>query len=116
MKTSKIFALAVIATSVITSAAYAGGSSIHDQRIAKENYDYFKGQGVKDSGQPVAQNPNYTFQSRPEQRLAASNAAYFQGKASTGTVVTGANKDDYVFNSRPEQRLAARNAAYFNQK
>jgi hypothetical protein len=114
----KKITMALVAVLVVTSshAAFAGGSSIQAQRIAKSNYDYFKGQGVKDSGQPVAQNPDYKFQAKPEQRLAASNMEYFKDKPSSGATAVGANKADYVFNSKPEQRMAARSMPYYNQK
>ncbi len=109
--------IALVAALTVTAshAAFARGEQAQ-KRIAQENYEYFQKQGVKNSGQPVAQNPDYDFKSRPEQRLAAGNQEYFKGKTSGGTTAAGANKADYEFNSRPEQRLAARNAAYFQQQ
>lgn len=119
----KKITMALVAVMAVTTshAAFAGGSSQHDQRIAKSNYEYFKSQGVKDSGQPVAQNPDYKkiALSKPEQRLAASNMAYFKDHPSTGNAAAaGANKDDYAFinNSKPEQRMANRSMSYHNQK
>lgn len=109
-------ALVTVLTVTASHAAFAGGSSIHAERIAKSNYDYFKAQGVKDSGQPVAQNPDYVHLATPQQRLAASNAAYFKDKPSSGTVVAGANKADYDFATTPAQRMGKRNYEYFSQK
>jgi len=114
----KLSIMLVAALTVTAShAAFAGGEQAQ-KRIAQENYEYFQKQGVKDSGKPVAQSPDYNFKGKPEQRLAASNEEYFRGKTSgvTSAAAAGANKADYEFNSRPEQRLAARNAAYFQQQ
>lgn len=71
--TSKIFTLAAIAVSVMTSAAYAG-SDLQQQRLADRNAAYFQGQS---SSSTVTHNSDYDFANRPEQRLAARNAAYF---------------------------------------
>lgn len=114
----KVFTKVLVAALAVTvsHAAYAGGEQAQ-KRIAQENYEYFQKQGVKDSGKPVAQNPDYDFKSRPEQRTAAQNMAYFKDHPSTGTTTAaGANKADYQFNSKPEQRMAARSASYFNQQ
>lgn len=77
MKTVKILALSAMAASVLTSTAYAGGD-LRMRQIGEENRAYFAGHGMRDSGQPVAQNPDYQFNSRPEQRMAARNEAYFE--------------------------------------
>ena len=113
----KKLTMALVAALTVTAshAAFAGGEQAQ-KRIAQENMEYFQKQGIKDSGKPVAQNPDYNFKGKPEQRLAADNEEYFKGKTSSGSTAAGANKADYEFNSRPEQRLAARNAAYFQQK
>ncbi len=106
----------VAALTVTTShAALAGGDSAHSQRIARENMEYFQAKGVKDSGQPVAQNPDYKFEATPAQRMAASNASYFKDRSSTGKTATGANEADYVFNATPAQRMAARSYSHFSK-
>ncbi len=107
-------ALVAALTVTISHAAFAD-SSQHNQRMARESMEYFQAKGVKDSGQPIAQNPDYKFQAKPEQRLAASNMEYFKDKPSTGTTAAGANKSDYVFNSKPEQRMAARSYNHFSK-
>ena len=114
----KVFTKVLVTVLAVTvsHAAFAGGEQAQ-KRIAQENYEYFQKQGVKDSGKPVAQNPDYKFNGKPEQRMAAKSMEYFKDQPSTGTTTAaGANKVDYEFNSRPEQRLAARNAAYFQHQ
>ncbi len=113
----KMTAVLVAALTVtISHAAFAGGSSIHKQRIAQDNYEYFKAQGIKDSGQPTAQNPDYIHLATQQQRTAARSVAYFKDKPSSGTVVAGANKADYDFAVTPAQRTAKRNYEYFSKK
>ncbi|MDX1975875.1 MAG: hypothetical protein SFT92_09415 [Rickettsiales bacterium] len=112
---NKLTIALVAALTVATShAAFAGGSSMHKQRIAQDNHEYFRAQGVKDSGQAVAQNPDYKFETTPAQRTAARSVAYFKDKPSSGTVAAGANKDDYKFlnNVTPAQRMANRSYNY----
>lgn len=105
----------VVALTVTSSHAAFAGSSQHSQRIARENMEYFQAKGVKDSGQPVAQNPDYNFIATPAQRMAASSASYFKNKPSTGKTAAGANEADYVFNATPAQRMAARSYSHFNK-
>lgn len=76
MKTFKLLALATVAASVIASSAYAGSNQVR-QRIAQENYEYFQKLGIKGSGQPIVQNPDYQFNSTPQKRMAARSQAYF---------------------------------------
>lgn len=109
-------ALVAVLTVTVSHSAFAGGSSFHKQRMARENMEYFQAKGVKDSGQPIAQNPDYVHLTTPQQRLAASNAAYFKDKPSSGTVVAGANKADYDFATTPAMRTAKRNYEYFSKK
>lgn len=90
MKTSNIILLAAVAASVITSTAYAGSNQV-TQRIARENYEYFHARGNMGSGQPMLQNPDYQFASRPEQRLAMRNFDYFQKIGYKGGEVTHFN-------------------------
>ena len=114
----KKMTLALVAVLTVTAshAAFAGGSSLHKQRIAQDNYEYFRAQGVKDSGQPVAQNPDYVHLATQQQRTAARSMAYFKDKPSSGTVVAGANKADYDFAPTPAMRTAKRSYEYFSQK
>jgi hypothetical protein len=91
MKTSKIFVLAAVAISMTTPVAYAS-SGLIQQRIARENYEYFKAKGVVGSGQPIAQNPDYQFASTPEKRLAKRNFDYFQQIGYKGGEVTHFNR------------------------
>lgn len=114
----KKMTLALVAVLTVTAShsAFAGGSSLHKQRIAQDNYEYFRAQGVKDSGQPIAQNPDYIHLSTPAQRTAARSVAYFKDKPSSGTVVAGANKADYDFATTPAMRTAKRNYEYFSKK
>lgn len=109
-------ALVAALTVTVSHAAFAGGSSIHKQRIAQDNYEYFKSQGVKDSGQAVVQNSDYIHLSTPQQRTAARSVAYFKDKPSAGTTVAGANKADYDFATTPAQRTAKRSYEYFSKK
>lgn len=108
-------ALIAALTVTVSHAAFAG-SNIHKQRMAQENYEYFQGQGVKDSGQAVVQNPDYVHLATPQQRTAARSMAYFKDKPSSGTAVAGANKADYDFATTPAQRTAKRNYEYFSKK
>jgi len=76
MQTIKLLALATVAASVMTSAAYAGSNQVK-QRIARENYEYFQGRETHGTTAAGANKADYQFNSRPEQRLAARNKAYF---------------------------------------
>lgn len=113
----KKMTLALVAVLTVTAshAAFAG-SSLQKQRIAQDNYEYFRAQGVKDSGQAVAQNPDYIHLATPAQRTAARSVAYFKDKPSSGNVAAGANKADYDFAVTPAQRSAKRNYEYFSKK
>ncbi len=117
MKTTKILTLALLASSVVASAAYAGGEQIQ-KRIAEENAAYFAKQGNTHSNSaPSAKSPDYQFNNKPEQRMAANNAAYFQGRQGSGSGAAAAARQDYQFETTPAQRTAKRNYDYFsNQK
>lgn len=77
MKTMKILTLATLAASVVASSAYAGGD-LRQRQIGDENAAYFRAMGHTGSGQPVVENADYKFNSRPEQRLAQRNQEYFE--------------------------------------
>lgn len=109
----KKITMAIIAGLVVTTshAALAGGEHMDRNKTA------YSGQAaMKSSGQAVAANPDYQFDSQPHLRTAKRNQEHFKNQPSSGSTAAGANKADYEFNSQPEKRLAARNAAYFNQK
>jgi hypothetical protein len=78
MKTTKILTLALLASSVVASAAYAGGEQAQ-KRIAEENAAYFAKQGnTQSNSAPSAKSADYQFNNKPEQRMAVRSQAYFE--------------------------------------
>jgi hypothetical protein len=75
---NRILMLAGMTAAILTAqAAYAGGDQ-RQRQIGEENRAYFAAMGIKDSGKPIAQNPDYVFNTTPSQRMAVRSQAYFE--------------------------------------
>lgn len=74
--TSKLLVVAVLAAGTIASSANAGSSQVQ-QRIARENFEYFQAKGNVGSGSVITPNPDYVHLVTPQQRMAARSQEYF---------------------------------------
>ena len=109
MQTTKLMTLAVLATSLIASSAFAGSNTAH-QRMGERNAAYFQSMGAKDSGQAVAQNPDYNFANNPQQRMAKRSDEYWAKVGySKGEAAPASGVSQYPF---PGSRLDAERGGY----
>lgn len=78
--TSKLMATVVLASSLITSSAFAG-NAIGREKLAERNAAYFQENGSKMSSSSVVSASIVDTETTPRQRLGKRNAEYFSSKA-----------------------------------
>ena len=113
MKTTfKILTLTALAAATMVSSAYASSSQVQ-QRLARENYEYFQAKGNMGSGGAIVQNPDYVHLVTPAQRMAARSDAYFKAIGYKGGEVKAFNTytdvSEYPF---PHSVLSAERGGY----